>query len=63
MSRHHVQNTPWGIIDFDEQTGAVLVQQRWFYQWRLWPGEQTLLTEPFGFDQQIAPGTQSSTPP
>ncbi len=22
MSRHHVQNTPWGIIDFDEQTGA-----------------------------------------
>jgi hypothetical protein len=49
MSRHHVQNTPWGIIDFDEQTGAVLVQQRWLYQWRLWPG----VTATWGYKEKL----------
>jgi hypothetical protein len=38
-SRHHVHNTSWGIVDFDDQTGAVFVQQKWLYHWRLsWEG-------------------------
>lgn len=38
MSRHHVHDTSWGLIDFDDQTGAVFVQQKWLYHWKLWPG-------------------------
>lgn len=38
MSRHHVQDTAWGVIDFDDRTGAVFVRQKWLYQWKLWPG-------------------------
>jgi hypothetical protein len=28
MPRHHVDDTSWGVIDFDDQTGAVFVQQK-----------------------------------
>ena len=41
MARHRVRDTTWGIIDFDDQTGAVFVQQRWLYLWKLWPGVTT----------------------
>jgi hypothetical protein len=38
MSRHHVRDTSWGVIDFDDQKGEVLVLQKWLYNWKLWPG-------------------------
>lgn len=38
MPRHHVDDTSWGTIDFDDQTGAVFVQEKWLYRWNLWPG-------------------------
>jgi len=38
MPQHHVRDTAWGILDFDDHAGFVLVQQRWHYNWLLWPG-------------------------
>src|SRR5262245_61320041 len=38
MPRNHVDDTSWGIIDFDDRSVAVLVQQIWLYRWNLWPG-------------------------
>jgi hypothetical protein len=38
MARHHVHDTSWGVIDFDGQSAAVFVQQKWNYIWKLWPG-------------------------
>jgi hypothetical protein len=49
MSRHHVQNTSWGIIDFDDQSGAVFVQQKWLYHWKLWPG----VTAAWGYNEKL----------
>ena len=44
MARHHVRDTSWGVIDFDDRAGRVFVQQRWLYHWNLWPGVSSAWT-------------------
>ena len=44
MSRHHVRDTSWGEIDFDDHAGVVFVQQKWLYNWKLWPGVTAVWT-------------------
>ncbi|PSJ40464.1 hypothetical protein [Allosphingosinicella deserti] len=41
---HLVSNQPWGVIDFDTQTGQVVVREDWFYHWALWPGTRAQWT-------------------
>lgn len=50
MSRHVVRALPWGDIDVDTQTGAIFFQQKWSYNWSLWPG----VTNAWTYKEQLA---------
>ena len=43
---HLVTEEPWGTIDLDLTTGQIFVQERWFYEWMLWPGVTARWTHP-----------------
>lgn len=35
---HHVSRQRWGVVDFDDATGQVFVQEDWVYRWQLSAG-------------------------
>jgi hypothetical protein len=37
MPTHLVRDMPWGNIDINTNTGFVFFQQKWQYDWSLWP--------------------------
>jgi hypothetical protein len=42
----HVTSTnPWGDIDIDTTTGSVFFQQKWRYNWNLYPGVSAVWTQ------------------
>ena len=47
---HLVSRQSWGVIDFDDVTGRIFVQEDWQYRWRQWPG----VTQPWSYAQKRA---------